>query len=64
MLMTHQLAPVIIDCDPGSDDFFALLRAMSLHKQGIFDIVGVTTSGGNVAAQCTYENAQRAAAIA
>lgn len=52
--------PVVIDCDPGADDFFALIWALILHKRGYIDIVAITTSGGNVPAQATYENAIRA----
>jgi inosine-uridine nucleoside N-ribohydrolase len=52
--------PVLIDCDPGADDFFALIWALIMHKKGIINLVAITTSGGNVAAQSTYENAIRA----
>ena len=52
--------PVVIDCDPGADDFFALIWALIMHKKGYIDIVAITTSGGNVAAANTYKNAIRA----
>ncbi len=40
---------IIIDCDPGIDDFAALLFAVRSNK---LDILGVTTVAGN----CTVEN--------
>lgn len=40
---------IIIDCDPGIDDFAALLFAV---RTNMLDIVGVTTVAGN----CTVEN--------
>ena len=61
-LMTKKNAPipVVIDCDPGADDFFALIWAMIMHKKWLIDIVAITTAWWNVAAQATYENAIRA----
>lgn len=52
--------PVLIDCDPGADDFFALIWAMIMHKKWLIDIVAITTAWWNVPAQATYENAIRA----
>lgn len=41
---------IIIDCDPGIDDFAAILFAV---RSNMLDIVGITTVAGN----CTVENA-------
>ena len=53
--------PILIDCDPGADDTFALLRALILHSKdnNPFQIKAITTSGGNVSADKTYLNAHR-----
>ncbi len=52
---------VLIDCDPGADDVFALLWLLINHKFShiSMDVIGITTVGGNVSAQKTYENALR-----
>ena len=46
--------PVIIDCDPGVDDSYALALAASRPE---FDIVAITPVEGNVAAAITRKNA-------
>ncbi len=46
--MKKILPHIIIDCDPGADDFFALIWALGLHKKGIIEILAITTTGGNV----------------
>lgn len=53
--------PILIDCDPGADDTFALLRALILHSKenNPLQIKAITTSGGNVSADKTYLNAHR-----
>lgn len=43
---------IIIDSDPGVDDFFAITLAI---KSKLFDILGITTVAGN----CSLENATR-----
>lgn len=58
--MNTKIPLVIIDCDPGADDFFALLWALGLHKKGIIRVLAITTTGGNVGAETTYRNALRA----
>lgn len=58
--MKPLIPSVIIDCDPGADDFFALLWALGLHKKGTIRILAITTTGGNVWAEITYKNALRA----
>ncbi len=62
MINTHssQIPQILIDCDPGADDFFALLWALWLHKKWVIKIHAITTTGGNVGAETTYLNALRA----
>lgn len=45
---------IILDTDPGGDDIFALLWILSLVKQGLAELVGVTTAQGNVNADVTF----------
>lgn len=52
--------PLVIDCDPGIDDFVAILLA---HSSGQFDIRAVTTLGGNVRPEYTAANARDLAAL-
>ncbi|MBR2671411.1 MAG: nucleoside hydrolase [Oscillospiraceae bacterium] len=47
--------PVIIDCDPGVDDFFCL--AIAAANRDKLDIKGVTTIGGNNYTKVTTKNA-------
>lgn len=49
--------PVIIDCDPGKDDAFALFLALALTE--VFDVRAVTTVAGNVSVDRTAQNARR-----
>lgn len=58
--MNTKIPLVIIDCDPGADDFFALIWALGLHKKKTIKILAITTTGGNVGAEMTYRNALRA----
>jgi len=65
MTTTHtpqipQIPQILIDCDPGADDFFALLWALGLHKKWVIKIHAITTTGWNVGAESTYLNALRA----
>ncbi|MEO0409005.1 MAG: nucleoside hydrolase [Cyanobacteria bacterium P01_A01_bin.135] len=55
---------LILDTDPGGDDAVALLWLLSLVKQGIAELVAVTTAQGNVAAQQTFINSSRLLALA
>ena len=48
--------PLIIDCDPGQDDAVALLMAFA--SPVAFDLLGVTTVGGNVSIERTSANAR------
>ena len=53
--------PVIIDCDPGTDDAFALLLAFASPE---VDVRAVTVSGGNVPLTSTLRNALALHALA
>lgn len=53
--------PLIIDTDPGVDDTITLL--MAAHEPS-FDILGITTVGGNVMAAQTQANARGIMALA
>ena len=53
--------PVIVDCDPGHDDVFALWLAAG-HPS--LDLVAVTTVGGNVPLRHTSRNARIALHVA
>ena len=46
--------PVIIDCDPGHDDFFAIVLA-AYHPS--LQLLGLTTTGGNSTLELTTANA-------
>ncbi len=50
---------IILDTDPGGDDLFAFLWLQSLVKQGLAELVAVTTTDGNVSAQKTFSNASQ-----
>lgn len=49
--------PVLIDCDPGIDDTLALIYLAGLAHAGEIEIVGVTTTAGNVDVETTERNA-------
>ena len=53
--------PFLIDCDPGADDVFALLRSLILHnkRDTPLSLKAITTMWGNVSADLTYANAIR-----
>lgn len=53
--------PIILDCDPGVDDAFALFYAMA---EETFDIRLITTVSGNVSVDHTTDNAQHLVAMA
>jgi inosine-uridine nucleoside N-ribohydrolase len=59
MMTDKALIPVLLDCDPGNDDIFAILWAMIAHQHNYIDLQGITTLGGNVSADLTYRNALR-----
>lgn len=49
-----QRPKIILDTDPGGDDSFAFLWLQSLAKQGVADIVAITSVDGNVHAEYTF----------
>jgi purine nucleosidase len=53
--------PVIIDCDPGTDDAFALLLAIASPE---LDVRAITVVGGNVGLERTVPNALALSALA
>lgn len=50
--------PIILDCDPGIDDFIAILMILAAPER--FDLLGITVSGGNVPVEYTAQNALKA----
>ena len=52
--------PVVIDCDPGTDDIFALMLAKQLEN---LDVRAITAVAGNVELSHTSDNALRVAAF-
>ncbi|MBV9248494.1 MAG: nucleoside hydrolase, partial [Acetobacteraceae bacterium] len=46
--------PIILDCDPGTDDAIALLLALASPE---LEVLAVTVAGGNVGLDCTLANA-------
>ena len=50
---------IILDTDPGGDDIFALLWLQSLVKQGLAELIAVTTAGGNVSVGKTFSSASQ-----
>ena len=51
--MSNATRKFFIDTDAGTDDAIALIMAMK-HPQ--VDIVGISTSGGNVPLDCVVQN--------
>ncbi|MBW4519311.1 MAG: nucleoside hydrolase [Scytolyngbya sp. HA4215-MV1] len=54
-----QKPKIILDTDPGGDDIFALLWLQSLIRQGLADLVAVTTAEGNISARQTFATASK-----
>ncbi|WP_300908369.1 nucleoside hydrolase, partial [Corynebacterium stationis] len=50
------MIPVLIDCDTGIDDALALMYLAALHHEGEVELVGATTTAGNVDVQQTAVN--------
>ncbi len=53
--------PIIIDCDPGTDDALALLLALGSPE---FSVLAITVAGGNVGLELTLPNALAVTALA
>lgn len=53
--------PIILDCDPGTDDAFALLLALASPE---LTVLAVTVAGGNVGLDRTLPNAQALVSLA
>lgn len=54
--------PLILDCDPGIDDFIAILMILAAPEK--FNLLGLTVSGGNVPVHLTARNALKACELA
>src|SRR3989338_6338602 len=54
--------PLILDCDPGIDDFIAILMILAAPEK--FNLLGITVSGGNVPLKYTTQNALKACELA
>ncbi len=53
--------PIVVDCDPGTDDAFALLLALASPE---IELLAVTVAGGNVGLERTLPNALALTALA
>lgn len=54
--------PIILDCDPGTDDAFALLLALASPEE--IEVLAVTVAGGNVGLDRTLPNTLALTALA
>ena len=59
MTMPDPPLKIIVDTDPGGDDTFALFWLMSLAKQGLAEIIAITTADGNVSPNYTFTSASK-----
>ncbi|HBB30493.1 MAG TPA: nucleoside hydrolase [Cyanobacteria bacterium UBA8803] len=59
MKTQSSLRKIILDTDPGGDDIFAFLWLLSLVKQGLAELVAVTSVDGNVGARSTFSSASQ-----
>lgn len=55
--------PVLLDCDPGIDDTLAVVYLAALHHAGKINLVGITTTAGNVDVEQTARNAAWVASL-
>lgn len=58
-MASYPIPKIILDTDPGGDDAVALLWLQSLARQGLAEIVAVTTTRGNVSAELTFAGASK-----
>ncbi len=58
------MTKIIFDTDPGGDDIFALLWLLSLQKQGLAELIAVTTAEGNINSKLTFINASKVLSLA
>lgn len=58
------MTKIIFDTDPGGDDIFALLWLLSLQKQGLANLIAVTTAEGNINSKLTFINASKVLSLA
>ncbi|MCJ8283376.1 MAG: nucleoside hydrolase [Rivularia sp. ALOHA_DT_140] len=58
------MTKIIFDTDPGGDDIFALLWLLSLQKQGLLELIAVTTAEGNINSKLTFDNASKVLKLA
>lgn len=58
------MTKIIFDTDPGGDDIFALLWLLSLQKQGLAQLIAVTTAEGNINSKLTFINASKVLSLA
>jgi purine nucleosidase len=54
--------PLILDCDPGIDDFLAILMILAAPER--FNLLGISVTGGNVPLKYTVKNALKACELA
>ncbi|MBD1823710.1 nucleoside hydrolase [Cyanobacteria bacterium FACHB-DQ100] len=59
MPVSSNIPKIILDTDPGGDDIFVLLWLQSFAKQGLAELIAVTTAGGNVSTEKTFSSASR-----
>ena len=50
---------IILDTDPGPDDIYTFLQLLSSVKQGLAELVAVTSADSNVAAKRTFSSASQ-----
>jgi inosine-uridine nucleoside N-ribohydrolase len=56
-MMANEKRPVIIDCDPGSDDAWALVALLKAEPIKDYKILGITCCSGNTTIDQTTLNA-------
>lgn len=63
MTSSRIIPKIILDTDPGGDDIFAFFWLQSLVKQGLAELIAVTTTAGNVSGKKTFSNASQILAL-